>query len=187
MRYRVRLIAEAGPDPLTGEQLEGAEEVIEVEADSLEHARRRAPHAMTMRLRGQLLRFYDDETGEEITADREQRPFRRATFVIDSLPGTYRGFTRDELWNGWAVPYFEKEAALQVAKDYKWAAREGGGDMAEARASYDEGRDALLFYDPICNDEIACEAETINVDGEKVRVYPVGTREWTWEEVANTT
>src|SRR5690606_33123365 len=86
MRYRVRLIAEAGPDPLTGEQLEGAEEVIEVEADSLEHARRRAPHAMTMRLRGQLLRFYDDETGEEITADREQRPFRRATFVIDSLP-----------------------------------------------------------------------------------------------------
>ena len=182
MRYRIRLIAEAGPDPLTGQQFEGAEEVVEVEADSLEHARQRAPHAMTMRLKGQLLRFYDDVTGEEIRADREPRPFRRATFVIDGLPGTYPGITRDERWNGWAVPYFEKEAALEVAENYERAAREGGGDTAEARARYDEGSDAFRLYDPIYEEEVVYGGISAEVSGEAMTVYPIGTREWTWEE-----
>ena len=181
MRYRVRLVAEAGPDPLTGAHLEGDEEIVEVEAASLEHARRRAPYVMTMRLRGQLLRFYDDETGEEITADREPHPFRRASFYIDSLPSIYPGITRGESWNGWAVPYFEKEVSEQIAEDYSRAAKEQGGDLADAHARYDEGNDAFLFYDPILKDEVAYPATMIEVDGEEVTVYPIGTREWTWE------
>src|SRR5690606_5822335 len=103
MKYRVRLVAEAGPDPLTGEPLVGAEEVVEVEADSREHARRRAAYAMTMRLAGQLLRFYDEATGEEITSDHEPRSPRRGTFTVDGVPGVYPGITRGESWNGWAV------------------------------------------------------------------------------------
>lgn len=184
MRYRIRLVADAGLDPVSGTLLESKEEVVEVEADSLEHARRRAPHAMTMRLSGQLLRFYDDETGEETIADHEPSPFRRASFTIDSLPATYPGITRNERWNGWAVPYFEKEAALKIAADYERVAQEEGGDVAEARAWYDEGSDAFHFYDPINDDEVTCEVVTITVAGEEVRAYPVGTREWTWEEVA---
>lgn len=66
MKYRILLVAEAGPDPLTCEHREPNEEVVEVEADSLEHAKRRAKHVMTMNLSGQLLRVYDDATGVEI-------------------------------------------------------------------------------------------------------------------------
>jgi hypothetical protein len=183
MKYRIRLIAEAGPDPLTGEPLEGCEEVVEVEADSLEHARRRAPRVMTMRLMGQLLRFYDEETGEEIESDEEPPSFRRATLVLDGLPRTYPGITRGEHWNGWAVPHFEKDVALRIAEDYEQTANELSGDMVGARARYDEEADAFVFYDPINQDEMAYYAKTIEVNGEELDAYPIGAREWTWEEV----
>lgn len=183
MRYRIRLVAEPGTNSLTGNYLEGAEQVVEVEADSLQQAGQRATLAMTMRLQGQLLRFYDDETGKEIVPDHQPRSFRRGTFSIDGLPGTYPGFTRGESWNGWAVPLFAKDVALRIAEDYGHAAKEQGGDMADARARYDEEADALLFYDPIYEDEVEYPATVIEVNGERVTAYPLGSCEWTWEEI----
>ena len=80
------------------------------------------------------------------------------------------------------MPYFEKETSERIAEDYERAAKEQGGDMAGARARYDEETDAFLLYDPIYEDEVAYPSTKIEVDGEEVTVYPIGTREWTWQE-----
>src|SRR5690606_14708667 len=104
---------------------------------------------------------------------------------IAEVQGLYDGLTRGETWNGWAVPYFEKEQALRIAEDYNRLAKEGGGDMADARANHDGKTDSFVFYDPNNDDEVVYEAVTIGVEEEEVRVYPVGTREWTWEEATD--
>ncbi len=39
---------------------------------------------------------------------------RQTRFTIDSLNGIFEGYTLDDDWNGWAVPYFAYEQALLV-------------------------------------------------------------------------
>ncbi len=182
--YRIRLVCERGPEPITGEVLDHGEETIEVEAPDPWKAYRKATALMSISPNGRLLSGYDADTGELIRPpDTSSESFRHSRFEIADVQGPYEGFTRGESWNGWAVPYFEREAALRIAEDYGRVAKEQGGDMADARARYDDEAEAFLFYDPIYDDEVAYEAFTISVDGEEVTVYPVGTREWTWEEV----
>jgi len=41
---------------------------------------------------------------------------RKAIFYIDGGTGYYQGYTKDELWNGWKVPYFTREEMNRVLK-----------------------------------------------------------------------
>ena len=183
--YRIQLVCDRGPEPITGEILEYEEEVVEVEASEPWDAYRKATLRMSISPRGRLLRGFDVDTGEPIRPPTGREPFRRGQFEIADVQGPYDGFTRGETWNGWAVPYFEKAEALRIAEDYNRVAEEVGGDMATAHAHYDKESDTFVFYDPINDDEVAYEAVMIRVADAELRVYPVGTREWTWEQTAN--
>src|SRR5690606_22792119 len=134
---------------------------------------RKATMRMSINPNGRLLRGYDADTGELLQPAPSLEPFRRGRFEIADVQGPYDGFSRGETWNGWAVPYFEREAALRIAEDYGRVAEEQGGDMADAQAHYDGEADAFVFYDPINDDEMAYKAATIEVDGEEVAVYPI--------------
>ncbi len=73
----------------------------------------------------------------------------------------------NEDWNGFAIPYFEKEEAEKVAKN-------NSDDW-----SYDESSDE--FSIKLENDEVEkVGGEDINIDGEKKHVYGIGARAWTW-------
>ncbi|HIG73777.1 MAG TPA: hypothetical protein EYQ24_04125 [Bacteroidetes bacterium] len=178
--YRLRLVAEAGPDPVDGTPLGHDEETLTVEADSPWAARSRALHRMTLRPMGRVLRAYDADTGDEIVHP-PPAGFRPGRFTIDGLPGTYDGFTRGETWNGFAVPYFPLAVARRVADDY--AAQPAGLD-GQPESEYDADRDLVRLYDPSSGewDEYGpVEIDDRALHGPRA-LYPVGARYWTWEE-----
>ena len=172
--FTVRLVCEPGPDPVDGRSLGHDEETVTVEADSLWAARSAALHRMTLRPMGRMLRAYYARTGEEIVPT-PPTGFRAARFEIDGLPGTYEGFTRGEVWNGFDVPYFPLAEARRVADDY--AAQPPTPD-GRTQAEYDANRDVFRLYDP--TSEEWDEYGPMDVEGR--RVYPVGAHYWTWEE-----
>lgn len=94
---------------------------------------------------------------------------RPTRFTIDSLDGTFDGHTQDEDWNGWAVPYFTYEQALTVLAACQKANQHG---------FYDAVSDRFIFS--FKDEDESYEAEEI--DG--LKVYPVGARNWIWEEEA---
>lgn len=66
MTYRIEIIADAGPCPLTGAPLPRLSETITIDAADIATARRLAFPHMTILPRGQRLHTYDAETGQEI-------------------------------------------------------------------------------------------------------------------------
>lgn len=175
--YSVRLVCEAGPDPVSGEQYDVAEETLVVDAPTAWAARTVATKRMTIRPMGRVLCAYDAATGHEIKppAPQDLRPGR---FQIDGLPGTYEGFTRGETWNGFAVPYFPLAEARRVADDY--AAQPPSPD-GQTRSDYDADCDLIRLFDPSCGEWD--EFEAVEVEGQLL--YPVGARSWTWQELQN--
>jgi hypothetical protein len=95
----------------------------------------------------------------------------KAKFTIDSLKGIFEGHTRGENWNGWACPYFTYEQALLVLTACQQADQHGFYDVTNDRFTFS-------FKD----EDESCEAEEI--DG--MKVYPIGARNWIWEEVEET-
>ena len=184
--FRIRVVREEGPEPVTGEHIERDEEVVQIEGDSLWMAARRAWLLMEMNPHGRLLRYYNADTGEEITPPRPERVFRSGQFALDIGQGPYAGYTDGDGWNGWATPYFELEVARKIAEDYVRTpelVRVPEVEPGDYRAAFDEAEDAFLFYDPVNDDEAYFYAQNITVEGQEMRVYPIGTREWTWVEV----
>ena len=173
--YSIRLVCEEGPEPLTGETLRHVEETLTVEAPTPWAGRARAVSIMSIRAMGRRLRAYDAQTGQEIPPPAPDR-LRPGQFVVDGLPGTYRGFTRGESWNGFAVPYFEFSEARRVAEDY--AARPPGLD-GEPRADYDDVHGTFRLYEPSAGEWD--EFTTVEIEGRSL--YPIGSRFWTWTEV----
>lgn len=183
--YRIRVVREEGPEPVTGEHIEHAEEVVRIEGESPWKAAQRAWTKTKMNAHGRMLRYYDADTGDEITAPRRERVFRPGTFTMDAMEGPYPGYTAGESWNGWATPYFEFETAKRIAEDHvriPELMKLNGIEPGDYRATYDEEEDAFLFYEPINDDEAHYFAQTITVEGREVKVYAIGTYEWTWEE-----
>ena len=178
--YHIRLVAEAGPDPVDGSLRGHDEETLEVEAETQWEARSLALHRTTLRLTGRTLRTYDAGTGEEIVLP-PPAGFHPGRFVIDGLPGIYDGFTRGETWNGFAVPYFPLAEARRVADDY--AAQPPGLD-GQTAARYDENRDVVRLYDPSSGEWDEYGPIETDDTGRGPRVlYSVGGHYWTWDEV----
>jgi hypothetical protein len=99
--------------------------------------------------------------------------WRRGVFDVEDYfePGL-KGVTADQHWNGWSVPAFEKADALHIAKVF--------GDM-----EYSADKDAF-----IC--DMGHEGEPpeeftgfdINLDGETLHVYAIGSGFWVWSEIS---
>ena len=173
MIYDVRLVFEAGSDPVTSEPVGQDEEVVAVAADSPWEARSRALASAATRAMGRVVRAYDLATSQEI-GPPPPGGLRPGRFRVDGLDGTYDGFTRGQTWNGFAVPYFPLSEARRVADDYA-AQPPGDGPYA---AEYDAGRDLIRLYEPSSGEWD--ETPRVEVDGHSL--YPVGAHLWTWEE-----
>jgi hypothetical protein len=99
-----------------------------------------------------------------------------ATFAIDFLEGsTFEGYTQDEDWNGFACPYFSLDQAqhlVEVWNNQGWSAR------------YDSAADTFMFEVESGRGEKEWESY-IPVEIEGLKLYPVGSFNWIWEEVGN--
>jgi hypothetical protein len=86
--YHIDLIAEAGPCPITGKPLPELTEVVTIEAQDLDTAYRLTQVAMTIKPRGQHLRFFHNDvelfysrpTGEQL-GKTQQAYARRKNMV----------------------------------------------------------------------------------------------------------
>lgn len=110
----------------------------------------------------------------EVTEDEKANPKPyESTFGIDDyFEPALEGYTLGDKWNGWAMPLFGKESAMRIAEQF--------GDM-----TYDEERDVFIlntqeYYPDEPNEEFA--GQDIMVNGETVRVYPIGAGFWTWDD-----
>ena len=99
---------------------------------------------------------------------------REAKFSHESLGDSeFRGYTRDESYNGFACPYFGYDQAILILQ--AWL--EHG-----LAANYDENTDEFVFE--VSGGEAGNEFQrfgAIYADG--VKIYPIGVFEWIWEEV----
>lgn len=172
--YTLRLVCEDDLEWSDGRPPGPHEEIVIVEADTPQGARNRAVRGMTLRLEGRTLRVYDVDSGAEIVGP-PLGALRPGLFFVDGLEGTYQGFSRGEVWNGFAVPLFGLEEARRIAGDY--ADQEPTPD-GRTESEYDAEREVIRLYDPSVEDWD--EIGAVEVEGRPL--YPIGTRIWTWSE-----
>lgn len=92
----------------------------------------------------------------------------------DWLPDgmTLPAYSNGMRWNGWAMPYFERDTAtrlLAIAEDL----------------TYDEAADHFVMKGQDGDEADVFAATMIEVDGKTIKVYPVGLGSWTWSFVKN--
>ena len=87
--YRIRLVAEAGLDPVDGTPRHREEQTLSLDADSPWEARCIAVRRMTLRPMGRVLNAYDADTGEEVKAPPPPG-LRPGRFVIRSARDLFR-------------------------------------------------------------------------------------------------
>jgi len=97
--------------------------------------------------------------------ERELKKARKSTFTIDGEE-SFEGWTFDDEWNGFACPYFEKEAADKVAK--------------YCNGKFD-GKDTYSFDEEREEPEVYTSQMIETVEGKK-KVWPIGAWMWTWSE-----
>ncbi len=93
---------------------------------------------------------------------------KQSRFVIDTFPGqSFKGYSSNEEWNGWACPYFTFEEAQKIVH-----AQNSEG----TKAWFDEKNDQFIF-------EMRGDKEfypAFQENGQKL--YPIGNGSWIWEE-----
>jgi hypothetical protein len=69
--------------------------------------------------------------------ERDAVPFTKGKFGLDEGPD-YDGWSDGRRWNGWAMPYFEKEVVKQILKDLggRWDEETGVGFMPDETGSF---------------------------------------------------
>lgn len=79
------------------------------------------------------------------------------------------GYTLNESWNGWECPYFTFEQAVKIMEHFE--------------GYYKKGTDTFVFFE---NDKFTETEEYTssehNINDELVRLYPIGSGCWVWEE-----
>jgi hypothetical protein len=96
-----------------------------------------------------------------------------AKFSLDFLDGqTFEGYTRGEDRNGFACPYFTFEQAQRLVVAWKATGREARYDRDTDRFTFEVNVDEGRGYDSF---------QPVDLQG--LKVYPLGTRSWIWEEV----
>lgn len=116
---------------------------------------------------------------------------RKTRFCIEGGP-PYVGYTDDQHWNGWAVPYFEKAVADRMVADYTAdgqfqafydAAADTYHFQMEAGVPFGKvvktGSNGMHYYDGWDS----FRGVDVVVNGQKMHLYPIGAGYWCWEEV----
>jgi hypothetical protein len=105
-------------------------------------------------------------------------PIRAGQFELGSLPGKYAGYTRGDAWNGWATPSFPFTEAQRLV--FALTAD------SETTGRYDAAGDAFVTKMSHADEEedVWSAEEVVLPTGEKVKVYPIGSRSWCWDEVS---
>ncbi len=113
-----------------------------------------------------------------ISLNKESSIIKKAYFNIDGQREYYEGYHNPkELWNGWAMPYFEKKIANVIKENMT---------KYGAKMEYDEEND---YYTNIFPDEdeetedkqIFHSITLDTLDGEK-KLYQIGSAYWIWTE-----
>ena len=110
---------------------------------------------------------------------------RPAKFSID-LGKSYPGYTFNEHWNGWECPYFTKEVAEEICKDFSftYSFTDSDGNKQECRYYYKEETDTFYGFDDNTEygeQEIGVPTEIQTPDG-KIKVYDFSIAGWIWGE-----
>ena len=100
---------------------------------------------------------------------------RKTRFVIDCNEKTYEGYTDGRLWNGWECPWFTKEVADEMMRDF---INDGG------KAEYDSETDCYIFQTEGGWDQPdVFDGYDVNTEDGSMHLYPIGAWCWIWDEV----
>jgi hypothetical protein len=104
---------------------------------------------------------------------------RAGQFSIEDDFGPYGGYTYGRYWNGWACPYFPREVADAICA--VWNRYTASTLMA---CTYDASSDTYTFSDPENDggESYTVTGEIHTVNGEAMRLYPVGNGYWIWDQ-----
>ena len=98
--------------------------------------------------------------------------FKEVLIQADHLPDgvKIKAYSNGRSWNGWAMPYFELDAGLELVKVL-------GG------LSYDQEADVFVFNEEgLQSEDIErFNPHIIEVEGKCLKTYPIGTGSWCWE------
>lgn len=102
----------------------------------------------------------------------KQPAVRKARFTADWLPAdmSVEGFTNDMRWNGWGMPMFTLEEAQRLIEYMPGLEHDASTDSFVMKSENDEPGQHEVFA-----------AQTINVDGQTVKVYAIGAGSWCWD------
>lgn len=99
---------------------------------------------------------------------------RKTRFVIDSNEKSYEGYTDGALWNGWECPWFTKEVAEEMMRDF---IKEGG------EAKYNSETDSYTFLGENWGSADVFGGEDVDTEDGIQHLYPIGAWCWIWDEV----
>jgi hypothetical protein len=107
---------------------------------------------------------------EKQYAPAEEPSYAPVTITAEWLDDDARlpAYSNGLVWNGWAVPHFEKDAAMRLIEM-----------MPGMR--YDAERDAFISRDEGYDEDDVYEKVTILVGDKSVDTYPIGAGSWCWE------
>jgi arginyl-tRNA synthetase len=102
---------------------------------------------------------------------------KQGVFTIDGNQTAYIGYTAGASWNGWATPYFEKDEAIRMMRDFN-AHHQG-------TMTYNEATDTFRVYDTMCGDYEEWEGFNGETEHGIKHLYGIGAYCWIWDELTD--
>jgi len=106
---------------------------------------------------------------------------KKTKVEIDGVFKNLEAYVESKGWNGFSRPWFTKEEADKIVEQSN--ANDLAGLTEEAgvgKMRYDEAEDAYLAES--AGQTMAYAGKDVTVNGETLRLYPVGNCGWTWTE-----
>lgn len=102
--------------------------------------------------------------------------FHLSEFCLDAIQGVFEGYTDGTTWNGWVCPYFTKGVAEQILS---------ASEVNGYSHSYDEQQRGFIVQhrDDLDLTPEVFLAQEIEVNDQKLEVFPIGSFFWSWESV----
>jgi hypothetical protein len=109
--------------------------------------------------------------------ERRLALYEKSKFTMDALVpegfiGPFEGWSDGTDWNGWAVPFFELDQAMEVL-----AALRRTGRTSE----YDPQTDTFVFAEQEDDDEEQYPSSEIDTADGPRKVYGLGAGVWIWD------